>query len=172
MARRFRVVGLVVAAGAIALMPAGAQAMHHGHHGKAHAKHGSKSHSCAQRKKAFVVNGALVSLTRDDAATTATDETSVTLTVRRANRHARRSGELVDTDASTPGTQVTYVAASDPFRLKLSGYDTGQSPDVGDKVRVKGKIAFTRRRCAAAGTSVEDRYGDVNVRRVKLIQTD
>jgi hypothetical protein len=165
MSRSFRLIGLVAAAAALVLVPAGAQAKH-----PHPAKH--PNHSCATVHKAFVVKGALVSYTADDPATAAADETSVTLTVTRANRHARRSGELVDADAVTPGTQVTYSAASDPFKTKLSGYATGQTPDAGDKVRVKGKIAYTKKRCAPVGTSVEDRYGAVDLRRVKLIQTD
>ena len=153
MIRSFRLIGLVAAAVALALVPATAVAKNDGTSGK----------SCDAKNKAFVVKGTFVSSTAD----------SVTLTVTRANRHARRSGELVDTDAGTEGTQVTYSSASDDYTLKLSGYDGDtDTPSPGDKVRVKGKIAYTKKRCAPEGTSVEDRYGDVNVKRVKLIDKD
>ena len=153
MIRSIRLIGLVAVAVAVALVPATAVAKNDGTHGK----------SCDVKNRAFVVKGTLVSTTAD----------SVTLTVTRANRHARRTGELVDTDAGTEGTQVTYSSASDEYKLVLSGYDgAADTPSAGDKVRVKGKIAYTKKRCAPEGTSVEDRYGDVNVKRVKLIDKD
>jgi hypothetical protein len=162
MIRKIRLVAVVVAVLALAAVPPTASAKHGGSHGK----------SCAAKSKAFVVKGTLVSFTADDATTPANDA-SVTLTVTGANRHARKSGELVDEDAGTVGTQVTYTAASDPFAVKLSGYDgAADTPSAGDKVRVKGKIAYTKKRCAPDGTSVEDRYGEPNVKRVKLVDKD
>lgn len=163
MIRSFRLIGLVAVAVAVALVPAAAVAKKSDPPGK----------SCNPVNKAFIVKGTLVSFTPDDSATTDTNEASVTLTVTKANRHARRSGELVDADPATEGTQVTYSAASDDFKVKLSGYDDAtDTPSAGDKVRVTGKIAYTKKRCAPDGTSVEDRYGDVNVKRVKVIDKD
>ena len=124
--------------------------------------------------KGFVVKGTLASFTADDPATAANEE-SVTLTVTKANRHAKRSGELADQDAAKPGVQVkgaTFSAdgATDTngFKVKLVGYDSGETPATGDKVTLVGKVSVTKARCAPAGTSTADRYGDVNVRKVKI----
>lgn len=136
----------------------------------------NKQNGCKKptANKGFVVKGTLDSFTADNPATTANEE-SVTLTVTKANRHAKRSGELADQDATKPGVQVkgsTYSAdgASDPngFKVKLVGYGDGETPSVGDKVSLVGKIGVTKAKCAPAGTSTADRYGDVNVRRVKI----
>jgi hypothetical protein len=124
--------------------------------------------------KGFVVKGTLDSFTADDPATSANEE-SVTLTVSKANRHAKLSGELADQDATKPGVQVkgsTFSAdgATDPngFKVKLVGYGSGETPAAGDKVTLVGKIGVTKAKCAPAGTSTADRYGDVNVRKVKI----
>ena len=124
--------------------------------------------------KGFVVKGTLDSFTADNPATEANEE-SVTLTVTKANGHAKKSGELADQDATKPGVQVkgaTFSAngATDPngFKVKLVGYGTGETPATGDKVKLVGKISVTKAKCAPAGTSTADRYGDVNVRRVKI----
>ena len=124
--------------------------------------------------RGFVVKGTLDSFTADDPATAANEE-SVTLTVTKANRHAKLSGELADQDASKPGVQVkgaTFSAdgASDPngFKVKLVDYAAGETPALGDRVTLVGKISVTKAKCAPAGTSTADRYGDVNVRRVKI----
>jgi len=167
--RGLKLLGLVVALSALAAVPATAPAKQ----GQGKGKAGAQGQSCKPKKKAFVVKGTLVSFTADDSATTDTNEASVTLTLTRANRHARRSGELVDNDGATEGTQLTFAASSDEFKLKLSGYDgDSDTPSPGDKVRVKGKIAYTKKRCAPDGTSVEDRYGEPNIKRVKLIDQD
>lgn len=124
--------------------------------------------------KGFVVKGTLDSFTADNPATAANEE-SVTLTVTKANRHAKLSGELADQDATKPGVQVkgaTFSAdgATDAngFKVKLVGYGAGETPGSGDKVTLVGKIRVTKAKCAPAGTSTADRYGDVNVRKVKI----
>jgi hypothetical protein len=124
--------------------------------------------------KGFVVKGTLDSFTADDPGTGANEE-SVTLTVTKANGHAKRSGELADQDAIKPGVQVkgaTFSAdgATDPngFKVKLVGYGTGEAPATGDKVTLVGKVSVTKAKCAPGGTSTADRYGDVNVRKVKI----
>jgi hypothetical protein len=111
----------------------------------------------------FVVKGTLVSFTADKADTTDTNEASVALKVTGANKHARRSG-------ISKGDEVTYTAADDKdgFKVRLSGYEEGNTPDDNDKVRVVGKIAYTKKKCAPDKTR-EERYGDVNVRRVKIL---
>jgi hypothetical protein len=126
---------------------------------------------------AFFVRGTLTSFTADDPSTADVNEASLTMSVVGANSHARRSGELADQDPSKPGVQVkgasyTATAASDPFVLKLSGFEPGETPDVGDQVRVLGKIALTRKRCADPGTSLADRYGAVDLKRVRVIDAD
>jgi hypothetical protein len=124
--------------------------------------------------KGFVVKGTLDSFTADDPATDANEE-SVTLTVTKANRHAKLSGELADQDAAKPGVQVkgaTFTAdgATDTngFKVKLVGYGAGETPATGDRVTLVGKVRVTKAKCAPAGTSTADRYGDVNVRKVKI----
>lgn len=183
MIKRIQCLALLAAAGALMAVPAIGQAHHrpgHTNGGQGQAKGQGKS--CAKKSavnKGFVVRGTLVSYTADNPATPQ-NETSVQITVRGANRHARVSGELTDTDANKSGVQVgggSYTVNSsgtpaDLFGVKLSGYESGEGPTAGDKVRIVGKVAVTRRRCAAPGTSLDDRYGDVNVRRVRIIDAD
>lgn len=181
MTKRIQSMSLLVAAGALLAVPAIGEA----HHKPGHTKGGGQGRSCTHKptvNKAFVVKGTLVSYTADDPATTDVNEANVEITVTRANRHARVSGELQDTNATKPGVQVAggpYTAdgtptptTSDPFKVKLSQYEPGETPGAGDRVHITGKIAVTRKRCAPAGESVADRYGSVNVRRVKIRDAD
>jgi hypothetical protein len=123
----------------------------------------------------FAVGGTLVSVTPDDPATPASEAT-VTLTLTGANRHARKSGDIVDQDPAKKGVQpkgfVFTVPAGDAYSLRLRGYEGTDTPSVGDKVRVRGRIAVTKPRCAAPGTSVADRYGAIDVRRVTIGDRD
>ena len=177
MIKRIRFMALLIAAGALLAIPAVGQA----HHKAGHSK-GGKGKSCAKKptvNKGFVVKGTLVSYTADDPATPSINESSVEVTVTGANRHARVSGELEDTNPTKPGVQVaggSYTVDSsgtpaDLFGVRLSGYETG-APAKGDKVRIVGKIAVQRKKCAAEGASLKDRYGAVNIRRVKIIDAD
>ena len=60
---------------------------------------------------------------------------------------------------------------SDAFRVRLARYEAGEVPGAGDKVRITGKVAVTRRKCATAEQdTVAERYGAVNVRRVKFAE--
>jgi len=156
--RKFRPIGLLLAVFAFAALPAVSQANHGKHKGA------GKGHSHCLIHVAYVVKGKLVSFTPDDPATTDTNEAVVELTVTGANKHARRSGVH-------KGDDKTYTAATDTngFKVKLSGYGSGESPKAGDKVRVVGKIEYTKKKCAPDKTR-EERYGDVNVRRVKIVQ--
>jgi hypothetical protein len=142
----------------------------HGKHGK-HAKQ-SKAKSCAKlHTVGYQVGGTLISMTADDPATTDTSEATVTLTVTSANKHARESGELADMDTAKKGVQAkggTYtVPAGDAFELKLGDEGTAV-PAAGDRVKVKGRIAVTKKRCAAEGTTMADRYATPDVTRVKI----
>jgi hypothetical protein len=135
-----------------------------------------KANACAKAHSVgFAVAGTLVSLTADDP-TTAASEATVTLKLTAANRHARRSGDIVDQDAVKKGVQPKgfdfTVPAGDAYRLRLHGYQGTDTPSVGDKVRVRGRIAVTKPRCAAPGTSVADRYGAIDVRRVSIGDRD
>ena len=139
--------------------------------GKAKSGQG-KAKSCAKtHSRGFQVGGTLVSFTADDVATTDASEATVTLTVTSANKHARESGELADMDAAKKGVQAkgaTYtVPAGDAFELKL-GDDGAAVPAAGDRVKVKGRIAVTKKGCAAEGTTVADRYATPDVTRVKI----
>ncbi len=129
-----------------------AKAKAKGGHGKA--KRCAKAHAVG-----FQVRGTLVSVVVDDPATADASEASVTLTVVSANSHARKSGELVG------GTYT--VAAGDAYVLKL-GDDGTAVPAPGDRVKVKGRIAVTKKRCAEEGTSVADRYAAPDVSRVTI----
>jgi hypothetical protein len=162
-----RKIVLLVAAFALVAMPASAAPGK----GKGKGKSGSQ---CKTLKRGFTVRGTLQSFTPDNPGTEA-DEEEITITVTGANRHARRSGEIADQDPSTPGVQVkgaTYTVSGDPFRFKLVGYSGSDTPSAGDKVKLVGKIKYTKKRCAPEGTSLADRYGDPNIRKVKIKDAD
>jgi hypothetical protein len=168
-----RTLAALAAAGTLLAVPATglAKMRHDTSKGKA-----NKAAACAKARSApFAVGGTLVSLTRDDPATAASEAT-VTLKLTAANRHARRSGEIADQDAVKKGVQpkgfVYTVPAGDAYNLRLRGYQGTDTPSVGDHVRVRGRIAVTKPRCAAPGTSVADRYGAVDVRRVTIGDRD
>jgi hypothetical protein len=159
----------LAAAGSLIAMPALAPAIMR--HDKSKKAHGcAKAHSVG-----FGVAGTLVSVTPDDPATAASEAT-VTLKLTAANRHARKSGDIADQDAVKPGVQpkgfVYTVPAGDAYRLRLRGYQGTDTPSVGDKVHVRGRIAVTKPRCAAPGTTVADRYGAIDVRRVTIGDRD
>jgi hypothetical protein len=146
-----------------------------GEHGK-HGKHGhanqNKAKSCAKlHTVGYQVGGTLVSMTADDPDTTDTSEATVTLTVTSANSHARNSGELEDQNADRKGNQVkgaTYtIPAGDAFVMKL-GDDGALVPAAGDRVKVKGRIAMTKKRCAEEGATADDRYATPDVTRVSI----
>ena len=138
-----------------------------GEHGKsgAHTQHASgkgKGKGCAKvHTRGFQVGGTLVSLTVDDAGTTDSSEATVTLLVTSANKHARVAAELAK------GATYT-VPAGDTFELRLS-HDYGDAaPAAGDRVKVKGRVAVTKKRCAPEGTSTADRYATPDVTRVSV----
>ncbi|MDQ3729739.1 MAG: hypothetical protein M3355_09125 [Actinomycetota bacterium] len=96
------------------------------------------------RKVGFVVKGTFVG----------GDAQSVTLTVTKANRHARRSGLV------TVGE--TYTANSERIRyVNRSGPEDAQASD---KVRVKGKVTKLKRGCDSEGFTPT-----ATIRRVKVI---
>ncbi len=175
MIKRTQSLALLVAAAALLAVPAVGQAHktgaqhNHGKKGKAKGHSKAQGKSCADKKtvkKGFVVRGTLVSA----------NETSVVITVTGANRHARISGELTDQNSAAPGVQVAgssykVDATDDPFRVKLSDYEGTDTPSVGDAVRIVGKVAVTRKKCAA-GDTVAERYGVVDIRRVKIADRD
>lgn len=161
-----RIAALALAAALVAV-PANAIAAKGGQ-GKAQ----GKTKSCSKTgTRGFQVTGTLVSWVLDDPATTDVSEATVTLVVTAANRHARNSGELEDQNADRKGVQVvgaTYaVPAGDAYVLKL-GDDGAAVPSEGDRVKVKGRVPFTKKRCAAEGTSTADRYDVPDVTRVTI----
>lgn len=160
-----RIAALVVAA-ALMAAPASAVAVKGGQ-----GKGKGKTKSCAKTAtRGFQVTGTLVSLTKDDPLTE-DSEGSVTLVVTAANRHARNSGELEDQNLDRKGMQVvgaTYtVPAGDAFLLKLGDYGTGE-PAEGDRVKLKGRIGLTKKRCAAEGATADERYASPDVTRVAV----
>ena len=133
--------------------------------------------SCAKAPKVgYQVKGTLGSMTADNPATTDVFEGTVTITVTSANSHARKSGDIADQDAGTEGVQVagaTYtVPATDAFLLALHDYEGADTPSPGDLVKVSGRILRTKARCASETTTLADRYGAVDVRRVGIWDND
>ena len=154
-----RIAALVVAVALVAA-PASALAAKGGQ-----GKSKGKTKSCLKTgTRGFQVTGTLVSLTEDDPLTE-DSEASVTLAVTAANQHARSSGELDDQNLDRKGVQIvgaTYtVPADDAFVLKLGDYGTGE-PAEGDRVKVKGRVGLTKKRCAGEG------YGTPDVTRVAV----
>jgi hypothetical protein len=119
-----------------------------------------KAKSCAKAKTAgYQLGGTLVSMTADDPATPESSEATVTLTVTSANKHARNAGAV-------RGETYT-VPAGDAYVLKL-GDDGALVPAAGDRVKVKGRVAVTKKRCAADGASTADRYATPDIVRVSV----
>jgi len=167
MLKIMRTIVAVAVAAALVAVPATALAAKGGQ-----GKSKGKAKSCAKTgTRGFQLTGTLVSLTADDPATTDSSEATVTLTVTAANRHARNSGELEDQDPDRKGVQVvgaTYtVPAGDAYVLML-GDDGALVPSAGDRVKVKGRVALTRKRCATDGARAAERYTEVDVTRVKV----
>jgi hypothetical protein len=123
-----------------------------------------KAKSCQKTPKVgYQVSGTFVSSTA----------TTLTLTVTVANSHARKSGEIADQDATTDGVQVEGATYTVPAtELTLHGFAEGDTPSAGDFVKVRGRIALTKKRCALAETSTADRYGAPDVRRVTIFDRD
>ena len=103
-------------------------------------------------------------------------EGTVTIKVTSANSHARKSGDIADTDLGTEGVQVAgaiyTVPATDPFLLALHGFEGADTPSVGDLVKVSGRIPRTKASCVSDTTLLADRYGAVDVRRVGIWDND
>jgi hypothetical protein len=121
-----------------------------------------KAKSCAKKlNRGFQVSGTFVSM----------DAGTLTLTVTAANSHARNSGELADQNDSRKGVQVvgaTYTVPVSADVLKL-GDDGTLVPAAGDRVKVKGRIAVTKKRCAAQdAATADDRYAAPVVSRVRV----
>lgn len=179
MSKSLRMVVALTATGALVALPASGVAKKPESPGKSEAKSNKgkgKDKRCAKTPKVgFSVHGTLVSFTADNAATPA-NEATVTITVTKANSHARNSGEIADQDAAKPGVQVagaTYtVPATDAFKVNLEGFEGADTPSPGDAVHITGKIARTKKKCAADGTSTADRYGAVDVRKVTITDSD
>ena len=67
---------------------------------------------------------------------------------------------------------MVTVPATDAFTLKLNGFEGTDTPSVGDRVRVSGRIAVTKKHCAATGTSTADRYAEPDVKTVTVSDRD
>lgn len=178
MHKNARLLTTLLATGSLLAAPAAGLAAKGGTPGSGKAKPANaKSKKCAKADvtRAYVVGGTLVSVTADDPATPASEAT-VTLKVTSANAHARRSGEIADQDATKKGVQLKdaeyTVAAGDAFTLKLNGFEGTDTPSVGDKVKVHGKIKLTKKACAPAGTSLADRYATPDVKKVTITDRD
>ncbi len=170
MGKKVQTIASLAAAGAMLALPAVGQA----HHRQGHSNGGNggkTSRSCAKKptvNKGFVVKGTLVSYTADNPATQNSNEQSLTVTLTRQNRHAQRAG-LTDVAGGTSGLQYRLNAVDDAFNLRLSEFEPGEPPAAGDRVHIVGKVAVTRKKCAAPNASLADRYGAVDVRKVKIV---
>jgi hypothetical protein len=153
---RTRTFVTLAAAGALLAAPAIGQANKPA--GKGKSSNSASAKSCKKLNVGFTARGTLVSVTPDIPATT-DNEATVTLKLTSANGHARKSGKV-------KGFELT-IPTSDAYVLKLNGYEGAETPSMGDKVKVVGKIALTKKRCAPDKSTAE-RYGDVNVRRVTI----
>ena len=170
MHKNAKMIATLVAAGSLLAAPATGIAAKGGKSTTA------KTKSCATAPSlSYQVSGTFVSATLDDPATPGNDA-SVTLKVTSANSHAAKSGEIADQNATRKGVQVkgaTYtVSATDAFTLKLNGYEGADTPSVGDRVKVSGKIKLTKKACAPAGTSTADRYAAPDVKKVTISDRD
>jgi hypothetical protein len=175
MSKRTRTIASAIAAGAVLAVPAAALATP----GNGHANNGKANKGAAACAKThtvgFSVRGTLVAVTADNPATPASEAT-VSLKVLGANHNARVSGDIADQDAVKPGIQIRgadfTVPAGDAFTLRLRGYQGTDTPSVGDLVKVNGRIARTSKKCAPAGTSIADRFGAIDVRKVTIHDRD
>ena len=173
-----RLIVTLATAGSILALPVAVQADPGKSNGKGHTKSskGAAKRCAKTQKVGFNVQGTLVSVVADDPATPLVNERTVTITVTGANSHARNSGELADQDAAAEGVQVTgatyTVPSTDAYELNLNGYEAPDTMSPGDAVNVSGKVARTKKKCAAAGTSTADRYGTVDVRKVTVTDSD
>lgn len=173
MLKNAKTIAGLVAAGAMLAAPAAGIAAKGGH--SAAAK--GKAKNCATKTVSvgYQVGGTLVSAIADNPATAASEAT-VTIKVTSANSHAAKSGEITDQDAAKKGVQVkgaTYtVAAGDAFTVATNGYEGTDTPSVGDRVKISGKIKLTKKACAPAGTSTADRYATPDVKKVTLTDKD
>jgi len=170
-AKHARTLGSLLAAGALLAAPASGLAAKPAGKGKA-----AKANACKAVNMPFNVSGTFVEGAIDNPLTADVNEGTVTLLVTGANRHARNSGELTDMNAAKKGVQAkggTYtVATTDAYVLALNGYEAPDTASVGDKVKVKGKVALTRKRCPTAAATLADRYGAVDVRKVTISDRD
>jgi hypothetical protein len=159
--------GLLVAVVALAATPAISMAGP----GKGKGKGKGKSGSHCTIKRGFTVRGTLAGGFAQSPTLTAD---SISITVTSANRHARRSGEIADQNASRSGVQVKnapYSVSGDSFKYRLVDFEAGENPATGDKVKIVGKIEYTKKKCAS-GQSLAARYGDVNVRKIVIKDAD
>jgi hypothetical protein len=166
---KLRPMGLLLAVLALAALPAVSQAGPGHGKGRAHAK--SNGHGKCTVKRGFTVRGTLVDDFTQSATKTAN---SISITVTSANRHARNSGELADQNASKRGVQAkgaSFSVTGDSFKYKLVEFEAGEDPAAGDKVKIIGKITYTKKKCAP-GMSLAARYGDVNIRKVVIKDAD
>ncbi len=176
MLKHTRTFASLVAAGSLLAVPAIGQAAKPASPGKS-GTHSKSTKSCTKAKSVgFSLSGTLVSVTADDPATTDVNEATVTMMITSGNAAAKRAGDIADQNAAKKGTQIkgaTYtVPATDAYKLRLNGYEAPDTPSVGDKVKINGRIAMTTKKCAPAGTSLADRLGAVDVKKVTISDRD
>ena len=161
MTKNARTLVALTAAGAVLALPATVAAQRPADPGQ----QGRENRCQNVRTVGYQVTGTLVSATAS----------SVTMTVRSANSHARKSGEIADQNTSRRGVQVRGATVTVPVTaatLRLRGYEGTDTPSAGDRVKVSGRVPLQKRNCTPAGTSLADRYGEPQVRRVTISDRD
>ena len=166
---------LALTAVAALALPAAAQAgkpNDPGKHGRD--KAAQKQSATKTQKVGFTFAGLIGATGAPDAAPVAGTEfftlttDPFSLDLESANLHARKA--LGITSAAFEGTTLTAIdegSTTDRFRLTLVGFDEGEAPDAGDRVKVIGKVTRTRN---AKGSQTKWTYGDIDVR--KVVVTD
>ena len=166
---------VALAAIAALALPAAAQAAKPTEPGKKGRDNAAQKKSASKTQKVgFTFAGLIGATGAPDAAPVAGTEfftlttDPFSLDLESANLHARKA--LGITRAAFEGTTLTEIdegSTTDQFRLTLVGFDTGEEPDAGDRVKVIGKVERTRN---AKGSATKFSYGAIDVR--KVVVTD
>ena len=139
---RIRLMVLATAVAAVAAAPGIADAGKPANPGSKGNGKGSVKRCAKQAKRGFTVKGTFVS----------GDATTVELLITKVNRHAKAAGY-------DPGETVSFTP---PKPVRYLDYEPGEAPDTDDRVHVRGKALFKKKKCGGP-TTVFDRVKDARV---------
>ncbi|MFL5821981.1 MAG: hypothetical protein ACJ764_00910 [Solirubrobacteraceae bacterium] len=128
---------VLTAAAALAIAVPAAAHPGHGNHSGGNGQ--SHSHRCSPHRAAYVERGTVDADTASTLADNGDGTWSGTLVVDVTRASHRARGDV--------GSTVTYTFESAPLRVRFAGGATGFT--AGERVRLIGKIAVVRKRCAA-----------------------